>query len=297
MDKVNSRVLVVGAAGRYAGLVVPWLAERDVSVRGLVRSAEQGNMVIARGAAEYVIGDLRDVVSVKAALRDVDGVFYIAPVYPNDESQIMGRSLVEEANRAGVRRFVFSSVIHPIIRELDNHVQKVPVEEAVIGSGMEFTILRPSHFFQNIEKRWPSILATRVFAEPFATTKRLSYVDYRDVAEVGAIALTQDRLRDGTFDLCGTVGLDRGEVAAIMSEVLGYPIRAEQADVSQWLARLGLPDDSYAKGALGRMYDYYDKHGLVGNPLALRTILGREPRSMHQFFRDLVDGTPTIAHP
>jgi len=45
------------------------------------------------------------------------------------------------------------------------------------------------------------------------------------------------------------------------------------------------------------MYDYYDKHGLVGNPLALRTILGREPRSMNQFFRDLLDGTPTIAHP
>jgi len=79
MVDASSRVLVVGAAGRYAGLVVPLLAERGVSVRGLVRSAEQGNTVIARGAAGYVIGDLRDVVSVKAALHDVDGVFYIAP--------------------------------------------------------------------------------------------------------------------------------------------------------------------------------------------------------------------------
>lgn len=40
-----------------------------------------------------------------------------------------------------------ASVVHPIIRTLDKHVQKVPVQEAVIGSGMDLTILRPSHFF------------------------------------------------------------------------------------------------------------------------------------------------------
>ncbi len=37
----------------------------------------------------------------------------------------------------------------------------------------------------------------------------------------------------------------------------------------------------------------YDQHGLLGNPFRLSAILGREPRSMHEFFADLLAGTPT----
>ena len=47
----------------------------------------------------------------EAALRGVSGVYYIAPVYPHDESQKVGRSFVEAAANAGVRRFVFISSV------------------------------------------------------------------------------------------------------------------------------------------------------------------------------------------
>jgi len=297
MSDTNGTILVVGAAGHHAGLVVPMLAERGARVRGFVRSTERGELALQRGASEYAIGDLRDPASVEAALRGVSGVYYIAPVYPHDESQKVGRSFVEAAARAGVRRFVFSSVIHPMITALDNHIQKIPVEEAIINSGMDFTILHPCHFYQNILRNWRSIVETHVFTEPFSADKRLSWVDYRDVAEVGAIALTGDALRNASFDLCADFGRDRHEVVGVMSEVLGYPVTAGESNAEEYLAGLPLPDDGYTRGALARMYDYYDKHGLVGNPLMLKTVLGREPRTMHQFFRDVLAGTPTVAHP
>ena len=271
------------------------LARRGVRVRGLVRDENRGAQVVGRGAAEYVLGDLRDVASMGRALQGVDGVYYIAPVYPGDESPRIGRSLAAAAARAGVRRFVFSSVIHPVVTALDNHIQKVPVEEAVIDSGMEFTILRPCHFYQNIIRSWPGVMQTRVFAEPFSASRRLSWVDYRDVAEVGAEALTGDRLRNGTFELCADYGLDRNDVARIMSEVLGSTVEAGERDPETWLAGLPLPDDGYTRGALARMYAYYDRHGLVGNPITLRAVLGREPRSMADFLRDLLADVPTVA--
>jgi len=121
----NPKVLVVGAAGRYGGLVVGELVARGASVRGFVRSAEQAGMVKARGAQEIAIGDLRDADSVKTALQDIDAVYYIAPVLPGDEAPTIGRALVAAAKQAGVKRFVFSSVIHSIISALDNHIQKV----------------------------------------------------------------------------------------------------------------------------------------------------------------------------
>ena len=43
------------------------------------------------------------------------------------------------------------------------------------------------------------------------------------------------------------------------------------------------------------MYAYYDRHGLVGNPITLRAVLGREPRSMADFLRDLLADVPTVA--
>src|ERR1035441_9050024 len=85
-----STVLAVGAAGSFAGLVVPELARRAVNVRGLIRDARQGEAGRGPGAgggigaAEVAIGDLRDRASVDAALKGVGAVFYIAPAFIDD---------------------------------------------------------------------------------------------------------------------------------------------------------------------------------------------------------------------
>ncbi len=194
-----------------------------------------------------------------------------------------------------MRRIVFSSVIHPVIGTLQNHIQKVPVEEVVVESGMEFTFLHPAVFYQNLAAAWPGVVKTGAFAEPFSATARISRVDYRDVAEVAAMAFTEDRLLNGTFELCADGGLDRGEVAAVMGEVLGRPIEAAAPDFDTWMAAAKLPYDEHQKEELAAMYAYYDRYGLVANPLTLRAILGCEPRSMRQFFADLAAGVKTTA--
>ena len=66
------------------------------------------------------MGDLRDQTSVDAALKGVDAVFYIAPAFLPDES-VVGENFVKSVSRAGVCRFVFSSVIHLVLTELDNY--------------------------------------------------------------------------------------------------------------------------------------------------------------------------------
>lgn len=288
----HPKILVVGAAGRHAGFVVQELVARGAVVRALVRAADQADRARANGAIEIAVGDLRDRASVDAAMREVDGVYYIAPVYPGQASQEVGRSFVQAAREAGARRVVFSSVFHPVLSALENHIQKVAVEEAVIESGMEFTILNPAHFYQNMTAVWPQVVETGVFAEPFSNDSRLARVDYRDVAEVAAIALTEGRLVNGTFELSGDGGLTRHEVVAIISEVLGRPIEARRIDIDTWLASANLPQDGYARDARATMYNYYDSHGLAANPLTLRAILAREPRSLRDFFADLAAHQP-----
>jgi uncharacterized protein YbjT (DUF2867 family) len=281
MTGSTSTILAVGAAGKFAGLVVPALAERGVKVRGLVRDATQGEAVRKLGATEIATGDLRDGASLDAALKGVDAVFYIAPAFLPDEAEI-GKGMVESARRAGVRRFVFSSVIHPVLGALGNHAQKAPVEEAVLTSGMEYTFLHPTVFFQNLTEAWPRIAETGVLAEPWSVDTRFSRVDYRDVAEAAAIALTEDRLLYGTFELCAEGWLNRKDVAAIVGAVLGRPIKAERIEPK--IAAAGAGPGALA---LEKMFDWYDKRGLMGSAVTLRAILGREPRTLRTFFEEL----------
>ncbi len=103
-----------------------------------------------------------------AALEGVDRMFYIAPAFSEDESG-MGAGVVEAAKRAGVRRLVFSGVIHPILSALVNHRDKAPVEEAVLSSGMEYSFLHPARFMQDHAQLWPVITSTGVLPEPYSS--------------------------------------------------------------------------------------------------------------------------------
>jgi uncharacterized protein YbjT (DUF2867 family) len=274
---MNGTVLAFGASGKFAGLVVSALARRGVLVRGFVRDARQAENVRAHGAHDVAIGDLTDLSSLKRALEGVEGVFYIAPAFLPHEAEV-GLQLVAAAVSAGVRRFVFSGVIHPVLTRLENHAAKMPVEEAVLDSHLEYTFLHPAVFFQNYAATWQRTLDTGVLAEPWSTETRFSRVDYRDVAEVAAVALAEDRLLYGTFELCAPGVLNRHDVAALIGDVVGQPIRAERVDP----ARLG--DESRP---MRPMFEHYDRHGLLGNPLTLQAILGREPRTLRAYFEQL----------
>ena len=271
------KVLAVGAAGPSASLVIPELVKRGTTVRGFVHNSGKEATARAAGAADVVTGDLSDSRTLVRALAGVNAAFYIAPVVLDDEAEV-GKQFVRAAKAAGVRRVVFSSVIHPVLSELDNHAAKAPVEEALLDSGMEYVFLHPAMFFQNLAPSWEQIKQTGTFGEPWSNETRFSRVDYRDVAEVAAIALTEDQLLYGTFELCAEGNLNRHEVAEVMGKVLGRQIAAVKVEVP---ARDGI------SSKLSRMFAWYNQHSLLGNPLTLRAILGREARALRSYLEEL----------
>ena len=283
-------VLAVGASGKFAGLVLPALAERGAVVRGLVKDSKEEDAVRQHGAAEVAVADLRDRSSMDAALRGIDSVFYLAPAFMPNEAEV-GQSVVEAAKSAGVRRFVFLAVIDPVLSRLSNHAAKGPVEEAILASDMEYSFLQPAMFLQNYIEGWPEVVKSSALAEPWSTQTRFSRVDFRDVADVAAIALTEDRLLYGTFELAAEVPRSRVEVAQIISEVLGREIKAEVLQPKPSAG--GAPDPQQA--AMKPMLEWYDKHGLMGNAITLEAVLGRSPRTMKAFFEELASTSEKAA--
>jgi hypothetical protein len=102
------------------------------------------------------------------------------------------------------------------------------------------------------------------------------------------MAMTGDELSYGTFELSAAGMQDTYETAEIVSEVLGRTVTAVQIPLDHFASQL--PEGHFRDG-MRRMMAHYDKHGLPGgNPLVLRSILGREPRSLKDYFRELASG-------
>jgi uncharacterized protein YbjT (DUF2867 family) len=281
-------IVVFGAGGLFGRYVSPELAKRGAHVRGVVHHEAGEAVARAMGVNDVVYADLRDEAALKKALDGAGGVYYMPPKFLPDEEDI-GIRLVQLAKSAGVERFVLSGVMHPYLTELHNHRAKLPVARELVISGLDFTILLPTSFMQSIGAFfWDKVLATGGYVEPWAQDQQVSWVDYRDVAEVAARALTEPGLGHALFELAASGTYSREDVCELMGEALGREIEPRSQPFDEWFAE-NMPPDPDLRESFQNIDTFYSKYGFPGdNSLVLRTILGREPRTMRGYIEELV---------
>ena len=275
------KVLTVGATGDFAGLVVPELKRQNITVRALLHRADEEQVGHDAGADETVVADLTDYDSLVTATAGVDGVFHLNPAFAPHESQL-GLNMVRAAGESGVKKFVFSSVYHPSL-SLVNHAEKRPVEEALYESNLTFVILQPAMFMQMLARGGEKVKREGVLSGPYSVHSKMSYVDYREVAEVVGLAFAGDRLDYGTFELCSPGMYDRDDLARLWSKKLNRKVTAAATAPPP-----PKPTGSYQDKAMQAMLVHYDKYGFRGgNALVLECILGRPPRTVAEFMASL----------
>jgi uncharacterized protein YbjT (DUF2867 family) len=276
-------ILITGAAGKTGRAVLRALVAKGETVRALVHRSEQIPPLEALGAQEVLAGDMRDQATMDRAAHAVRAVYHICPNVSPDEVTI-GQAAIAAARSAGVEHFVYHSVLHPQAEAIPHHWQKLRVEEKLFESDLPYTILQPSAYMQNVLVHWQQILERGVYPIPYAVETRLGMVDLEDVAAAAAIALTQAGHAGATYELAGAEALTQVEVAAILSQQLGRPVRAEVISRQAWergARASGLGD--YQVQTLLRMFDYYERYGFWGNPHVLGWLLGRPPASFAAF--------------
>jgi len=276
-------IVVTGAGGKTGQAVVAALAGRGAAVRALVRRDEHSAILRNLGAREIFVGDMRSEADSRRALVGAEAVYHIGPnVHPEEQS--IGLNVLGAARAAGVGRFVYHSVLHPQTETMPHHWRKLRVEEAVLASGLAYTILQPAPYMQNILAGWSGIVGRGVYTVPYPIRTRLSLVDLRDVAEAAALVLTQPGHEAATYEIVGTPPLSQVEVAAGLASGLGQPVEAVAEPVAAWEQRVragGLDDERIA--TLKQMFEYYRLNGLAGNPSLLGWLLGRAPTSFQAF--------------
>jgi len=281
-------ILVTGAAGKTGRAVLRALAGRREPLRALIRRPEQASPLQALGVQETLVGDLLDRVAMQRAVDGVRAIYHMAPNVSPDEIA-MGTTVISAAQSADVERLVFHSVLHPHIEAMPHHWQKARVEELLFASSLDFIILQPTVYMQNVEAAWDQILTQGQYPVPYSPETRLSMVDLEDVAQAAARVLAEPGLTGATIELVGTPGISPREIVDLLSAELDRRVTVEVVPLEAWERRArasGLGE--YQASALTRMFTYYEEHGLAGSPQALTGILGRQPTSFPEFVRRVI---------
>ncbi|WP_437674507.1 ergot alkaloid biosynthesis protein [Sorangium sp. So ce131] len=269
-------ILVTGGTGKTGRRIVQRLAQLGHPVRLASRS---GQAAQGAGAARF---DWNDAATHGPALAGVGRVYLVAPVGAPDPYPVMAE-FIDRALKSGVRRFVLLSAsslpeggpamgaVHHLLRQV----------------APEWAVLRPTWFMQNFSEQQHRATIRdegRIYS---ATGRgRVPFVDADDIAEVGVRALADERAHDTDHVITGPEVLSYGQVADVIAEVLGRPVRhvdlSEDA-LAERYAGLGMEpayarllasmDTAIAGGSEDRTTD------------TVARVTGRPPRSFKEFVR------------
>jgi len=282
-------ILVTAGNGNQARAVIPRLAAAGFRVRAMRRTDRPGPGPLELGANEVVIGDASNVDDAFAAMQDVDAVYHVGPTFHPRERE-MGWNMIEQAGRAGVAHFIYSSVLHPILTGLLQHAIKRDVEERLVESGLNFTILQPADYMQMVV--FGILPEKSVFALGWNLEKRQALVDLDDVAEVLVKVVSEGLTHYGaTYELTSGENFSAHDIAASLSQAFGRPFKAkwfEQRFEGSTEIFGHTEDEAHSRHQMEKfrvLTDWYDRFDFVGNGNVLRMLLGREPNSFVDFVR------------
>ncbi len=143
-------LLLTGATGTIGAPLLRRLTDAGIPVRCLVRDPRR--LGAERVRVQIALGRLEDHLSFRHALRGVDTVVHLASVIRDQPGgsieELAGVAtwrLVRAAERAGVKRFLFFSVLNASTRSRARLMRaKAVAERAVMESSMEPTVFAPS---------------------------------------------------------------------------------------------------------------------------------------------------------
>ncbi len=219
------RVAVLGAHGKTGRAVGDALGVRGVEVVPLGRA---------------------DRPDLAAALAGCDAAYVIAPNLHADEPAYVTEVLAALIE-AGVGRVVYHSVASPYAPAMPHHLGKARSEDVVRRSGLDWTILQPGAYLQNLDLSGPLDV-------PYSPDARFGFLDLADLGLAAAVVLVEPGHGGATYELASRVATVRE-----LADEAGVPVsRVPDPGTHPWLSA---------------MFAYYDEHGLPVGTRVLASLL------------------------
>jgi uncharacterized protein YbjT (DUF2867 family) len=237
------RCLVTGATGYIGGQLTPALLDRGHQVRAMARTPDKLSAKPWRDQVEVVQGDLTDPESLVAAFEGTDVVYYLvhsmgtSEDFVSEEAQ-SAHNVVDAAKRAGVRRVVYLSGLHPENTELSRHLaSRTEVGEILIDSEVETVVLQAGivigsgsasfELIRHLTDRLP------VMTTPKWVHNKIQPISIDDALYYLVEAATADVPTSRTWDIGSDDVFEYGDAMQVYADVAG--LRPRRFVVLPWL--------------------------------------------------------------
>jgi uncharacterized protein YbjT (DUF2867 family) len=227
-------ILVVGATGNLGGIVTRALLARGTPVRILARGPSNYRSLEDAGA-QVVLGDLKQRDSLDAACQGVDTLITTANSAARggeDTVQTVdlegNRHLIDAAKAAGVRQFIFVSVLAADANSPVPFLQaKGATEDRLRESGIPYTILAPNGYMEMVIQGivgMPAMMGRPVTIVGTGHRKH-SFISVADVAAFMLAAIDHPAAINQKLVLGGPEAISFRDAVATYEQVLGHQIQ------------------------------------------------------------------------
>ena len=161
------------------------------------------------------------------------------------------------------------------------------IERQVMGSGLAYTILRPTGFMQNFVNYDSAPIAAEAVLRSPRREARVSWIDVRDIAAVAAAVLTEEGHDGRVYDLTGPEALSDQDIADKLSAATGREIRYEPLSDAEWFRLMrsrGLPASTIRSMLSLHLIYRAESPGQVTG--WVEVLSGQSPRSFDAFARE-----------
>jgi NADH dehydrogenase len=226
-------LLLTGATGLVGSAVLRRLTAAQVPVRCLVRDPRR--LGPERVRVQIALGDLADPPSFRNALRGVTTVVHLAAAIRDQPrasieelNGIATWRMVQAAEAAGVRRFVFFSALSASAHDRTRFLRaKALAEQAVLASDLEHVVVAPSIVYAPGDV-FMTLLSRMALAPvvPVSGSGRARYqpIWAEDVARCVTALLEEDAPRV-RYELAGPETLDYTQITTLLLRAAGRPRR------------------------------------------------------------------------
>ncbi|MHB1948604.1 MAG: NmrA/HSCARG family protein [Gammaproteobacteria bacterium] len=248
-------ILVTGATGNQGGHVARLLLRKEYHVVAMTRSKESPAAKNLQSlGAKLVVGDLTDRASLEKAIHGVDAIFGMTTFKEGGvEVEVQqGINLVEVAHKANLR-LIFSSVASANKETGVPHFNsKWEIEKHILQSRIEYTIIGPVYFMENLLTFGLEGLKSGIYASPLKPETRLAQVCLDDLANfVFLILENRAKFIRKRIDIASDV-LTGAQVVEVLSKALNEEIKYVQTPIEK--VREQSKD-------IATMYEWFEKVG------------------------------------
>lgn len=276
-------IVVTAATGQLGRHVVEGLRQQGVKFAAGARNTAADLGVEVREL------DYNKPETIESALQGAEKVLLISG---SEVGQRVAQhtAVVEAAKKAGVQHIVYTSAPHADTTSLVLAPEHKATEEAILASGLPYTILRNGWYHENYEDKIKGAAQTGEIVGA-AGDGRVASAARKDFADAAVAVLTQPGHENKIYELTGDVAWTFAEFADEIAKVADRPVvyrNVSVEELAQHLAGQGLPaevagfvaaiDGNIAEGTLGH------------TPGDLRTLIGRPTTPVSVAIKEILIG-------